>query len=181
MHELRGRRWQARCAATLSIAAVTLTLLIGASASADAQITCTHYASPDGGGDGLSQSFPFQIADFWSLAGPGKTLCLSDGTYNGANSMINPPPGLNGNNSAPITIQALNDGGVFIDGQLTRVPMHLNNNSFWSFEGFDVGNADANVGNVVTLLNSSNSNSFRRICASDISNLSPGVNSHVWL
>ena len=127
MHELRGRRLRSRCAGTLSIAAVTLTLLIGAGASADAAITCTHYASPDGDGDGLSPSFPFQIADFWSLAGPGKTLCLSDGTYSGANSMINPPPGLSGNSSAPITIQALNDGGVFIDGQFTRVPMHLNN------------------------------------------------------
>src|SRR3989344_2390269 len=70
--------------------------------------SCTHYASPTGGGNGLSQSSPFQIANFWSQASPGKTLCLLDGTYTGANSMITPPENLNGTASAKITLKVLN-------------------------------------------------------------------------
>jgi len=72
----------------------TLLVLFVLPAHADA--ACTHYASPSGGGNGLSQSSPFQIANFWSVASAGKTLCLLDGVYTGANSMINPPQGLNG-------------------------------------------------------------------------------------
>lgn len=34
----------------------------------------TYYASPSGGGNGISPSSPFQIADFWSKAKPGDTL-----------------------------------------------------------------------------------------------------------
>src|SRR5262249_6248067 len=115
MHELRRRVQRSRRAATLSIATLTLTLLIATIASADAETTtCTHYASPDGGGDGISQSSPFQIADFWSVAGPGTTLCLLDGTYQDATNMIVPPVGISGTSTAPITVRALNDGGVFI-------------------------------------------------------------------
>src|SRR5215510_6052440 len=47
--------------------------------SANAQVACTHYASPGGGGNGLSQSSPFQIGNFWKVAQPGNTLCLLDG------------------------------------------------------------------------------------------------------
>src|SRR5262245_4720482 len=72
--------------------------------------SCTHFASPEGGGDGLSPATPFQIGDFMNIAGPGLTLCLLDGTYQGDNSMIVPREGVNGTPDAPITVQALNDG-----------------------------------------------------------------------
>src|SRR5688572_30442984 len=73
---------------------------------------CDYYASPTGTGNGLSSSTPFRISKFWSVAAPGKTLCLLDGTYTGADSMINPPDNLNGTANAPITVRALNDGKV---------------------------------------------------------------------
>ena len=41
-------------------------------------VGCDYYASPVGTGNGLSQSSPFKIANFWSVASPGKTLCLLD-------------------------------------------------------------------------------------------------------
>src|SRR3989338_8507578 len=74
--------------------------------SSAATDVCTHYASPSGGGNGLSQSSPFQITNFWSVAGPGSTLCLLDGTYTGGSSMITPPSGLSGSSGNPITISA---------------------------------------------------------------------------
>ena len=58
---------------------------------ASAQSTCDYYASPNGTGNGLSPSTPFQISKFWSVAAPGKTLCLLDGIYTGSSSMIDPP------------------------------------------------------------------------------------------
>ncbi len=76
-------------------------------------MACDYYASPNGGGNGLSQSSPFRIANFWCVAGPGKTLCLLDGVYT---DTITPPQNLNGTASARITIKALNDGSVRING-----------------------------------------------------------------
>ncbi|HWO41478.1 MAG TPA: hypothetical protein VNO43_06705, partial [Candidatus Eisenbacteria bacterium] len=57
---------------------------------------CHYYASPLGGGDGTSVARPFKVAQFWKHAGPGKVLCLLDGMYGGADSMINPPANVNG-------------------------------------------------------------------------------------
>ena len=76
---------------------------------------CNYYASPTGTGNGLSQSSPFKISNFWSLAKPGYVLCLLDGTYTGSSSMIFPPENLNGSSGAPITVRALNDGKVLIN------------------------------------------------------------------
>ena len=75
-----------------------------------------------GTGNGLFSSSPFKISDFWPVASPGKTLCLLDGTYTGAASMILPPQGLNGASGLPITIRALNDGKVLINGQGVQTP-----------------------------------------------------------
>src|SRR3989338_6501259 len=126
--------------------------------------SCTHYASPNGGGNGLSQSSPFQIANFWGVAGPGKTLCLLDGIYTGGNSMITPPSGLGGSSGNPITIRALNDGSVGINGQSARQPLKFNNNSWWIVEGVNLYNGSNNVVEVWT---NSNNNIFRRIVAWD--------------
>jgi len=78
---------------------------------------CTHYADPAGSGGTCTFGSPCQIASFWSIAAPGNMLCLKDGTYQGADSMINPTSGLSGVSGNPITIAALNDGQVRIDGQ----------------------------------------------------------------
>ena len=85
--------------------------------TSSAAATCTHYASPTGTGTGTSAAQPFKIANFWPLAKPGYTLCLLDGQYTGSASMINPPQNLSGTASAPITVRALNDGKVTINGQ----------------------------------------------------------------
>jgi Carbohydrate family 9 binding domain-like len=123
---------------------------------------CTHYASPTGTGTGLSTSSPFKISNFWAVAAPGKTLCLADGTYTGDSSMIRPPSGLNGTATAPITIAAINDGKVYINGQNARLPMQLNNNSWWIIEGIDVANSNASV---INTKSGASHNIIRRVCA----------------
>ncbi len=87
--------------------------------------TCNYYASPTGTGNGLSSSTPFQVSKFWPVATAGKTLCLLDGTYTGYESMILPPKGLNGASGLPITIRALNDGKVLINGKGGLPPVQL--------------------------------------------------------
>ena len=139
--------------------------LIGFNLTDDAfsqTVTCSYFASPNGSGNGLSQSSPFMVANFWSVAAPGRTLCLLDGTYTGAASMITPPSGLNGSSGNPITIMALNDGAVKINGEGVRQPIVFNNNSWWVIQGVDVYNSSNHVVEVWT---NANNNIFRRIVA----------------
>jgi hypothetical protein len=127
-------------------------------------IACDYYAAPNGAGDGLSSSSPFRVSDFWTVARPGTILCLLDGTYQGAEAMINPVAGLSGTSGNPITIRALNDGAVTIDGQFARRPVSLNRNSWWLFQGFNAKNGTL----AVLYVNSgSDNNTFRRIVAWD--------------
>jgi hypothetical protein len=77
-----------------------------------AQTSCDYYASSNGTGTGISPSTPFQISKFWSVAKPGKTLCLLDGTY----SRLVVPPTFVGTAAQPITIRAVNDGQVTFNG-----------------------------------------------------------------
>src|SRR6185503_11452531 len=100
-----------------------------------------------------------------------------DGTYQGAASMIVPPVGKSGASGAPITVRALNDGGVFIDGQFVNPPFWARGNSFWVFEGFDVGNSPDGTGTVQDTTNSV----LKRLCFSNIKNATPGINGHVLL
>src|SRR5262249_46559926 len=123
---------------------LSLALLCCLPLVARAQAPCTHYASPGGGGNGLSQGSPFTIANFWSVAGPGKTLCLLDGTYTGASMPIIPPAGLHGSPGNPITIRALHDGGAFLDGEFQRQPIWLNH-QWWVLEGFSTGRSPTSV------------------------------------
>jgi hypothetical protein len=135
--------------------------MLGASSAAS---TCTHYASPTGTGNGTSASQPFKIANFWAVAGPGKTLCLADGTYTNTSSMVTPPSGLAGNSVAPITIRALNDGAALIDGENLRNPVLLKNNDWFIIEGI---NAKRSPGTVVLLSDFADNNIIRRVCAWD--------------
>ena len=143
----------------------------GYNTSAEASVSftvvgsCNYYASPFGGGDGLSASSPFQIADFWPVAGPGKTLCLLDGVYADSRSNIYPArTGLSGTSSAPITIRALNDGKVRIDGQNSRYPVLLLGNSYFVIQGINAHNSS---GTVVDVAGGSSSNIIRRVVAWD--------------
>ena len=125
--------------------------------------SCTHYASPTGNGVGTSASSPFKIANFWPLAKPGYTLCLLDGKYSGADSMINPPQNLSGTSSARITVKALNDGKVTIDGRGTSRPVRLLYNNYFVLEGFNAANSAASV----IALEKSGYNIIRRVAAWD--------------
>jgi hypothetical protein len=158
---------------TATLIGALLTIGLAANVSA-----CSYYASPLGGGNGLSPTSPFKIADFWGVASPGKTLCLLDGVYTDSRSMINPMVGLNGTSSNKITIKALNDGKVRIDGRATNVPVRLRNNDHFVLEGFDAHNSKTGESNAVILLSAgADNNTVRRVCAWDAS---PTDNTAVW-
>jgi hypothetical protein len=129
-------------------------------------IACNYYASPTGSGNGLSRLSPFKISNFWSVAKPGTTLCLIDGTYIGGSSMITPPQGLNGTASQKITIKSLNDGGAQIDGSYVRIPVAISNSNYFVLEGF---NACCSKSHVFDIGSNANNHIFRRIVAWDAS------------
>jgi hypothetical protein len=131
-----------------------------ASETVSAQLSCSHYASPAGGSNGLSQKAPFRIVDFWRVARPGSTLCLLDGTY--TQDGIQPPQGLSGSPGKSITVKALNDGGVYINGQFQRTTLRLQSNSWFVIEGIDVGNSAFEA---MSLYPGSHHNIIRRVCA----------------
>ncbi len=120
--------------------------------------TYNYFASPSGTGDGKSEKSPFKISDFWEVAKPGDTLGLLDGKYNGSNSMINPPENLSGEKGKPITIRAVNEGQVEIDGEGKRVPVQLEKNNWFILEGFNAHHAGGSTPSesVVELKYSSN-------------------------
>jgi hypothetical protein len=150
-------------ARTIVAALSAVAILICAGQTVHAQAACTHYASPAGGGSGTSASSPFKISNFWSVAKPGHTLCLLDGEYTGSSSMINPPRNLNGTASARITVRALNDGKVRINGQGSYYPVQLSYVNYFTVEGINASNS---AGTVVSISNSSN-NIIRRVAAWD--------------
>jgi len=128
----------------------------------------TYYASPTGGGDGRSPTSAFRIADFWKLARPGDTLLLLDGRYTGPESMILPPQNLSGEPGRPITLRALNDGQVEIDGENARRPVRLYYNDHFVLEGFNAHSAFAGRDNATAIeLSRSNHCVVRRVCAWD--------------
>ena len=123
----------------------------------------TYYASPQGGGDGSSRESPFTVAQFWDKAQAGDKLVLLDGVYKGARSMINPPKGLSGTEAAPITIRAMNDGKVTIDGESVNNPVRLYHNDWLVVEGL---NAHSSRSTVVEI-SRSNHCIIRRVCGWD--------------
>ncbi|WP_447979330.1 hypothetical protein [Candidatus Nitrospira bockiana] len=143
------------------IASATLAVFIMSADGAAWAATCTHYASPSGSGNGASASSPFKIANFWPLAGPGKTLCLLDGKYTGDQSMITPPQYLAGSANSPITIRALNDGKVSLDGQGVRQPVVLRYNDYFVLEGFNAHNSASTL-SIIELVDSHH-NVLRRV------------------
>ena len=157
----KDRSKKNRRKAILSLLSILCVTIYAVNASSDT----TYYASPVGTGNGLSVSNPFQIGDFWSVAQPGDTLFLLDGKYTGSRSMINPPQRLSGTEGNPITIKALNDGKVEIDGEDTYIPVNLWwENSWFMIEGFNAHNSNESV---VSISHGSSHNIVRRIAAWD--------------
>ena len=154
------RRWA-------GLMGLTIILAISFSTALNAQSNCTHYASPAGSGNGLSSSSPFQISNFGPVAKPASTLCLLNGTYTGANSMINPPDGVSGSAGSPITVRAITDGGVLIDGKGAWVPIHLEQNNYWIIEGVNATAGASGIEDVVELGPGASNNIIRRVCAWD--------------
>ena len=108
---------------------------------------CSHYSgdAPVGSGDHSSAANAGDVSTAWPKMTAGETLCLINGEYTGDNSMIQPPEGLSGTASAYITIKALNDGQVFINGQGAREPVVLNNNRYVILEGFTAHDSNGDV------------------------------------
>ncbi|MEW6443892.1 MAG: hypothetical protein AB1640_23350 [bacterium] len=132
----------------------------------------TFYASPDGRGHGRSPDAPFEVADFWAVAGPGDTLYLTDGRYRGARAMIRPPARLSGRADALIRIAALHDGRVTVDGEMLRRPVALDRgNGYFIVEGINACSAGPPGGSgswgVVHIDQGSDHNRIRRVCAWD--------------
>ena len=144
----------------LCITILGIACLLSSSNQARAE-TC--YASPQGGGNGLSRESPFIVAQFWNDAQAGDTLILLDGVYKGAKSMINPPKGLSGTEAAPITIRAMNDGRVTMNGESKHNPIRLYHNDWFVVEGLNAHNSKSTVVEV----SGSNHCIIRRVCAWD--------------
>jgi len=138
-----------------AVAPILLLVAFGLLGETNADADCDYYASPNGTGNGLTQSTPFMIQNFFVLAAPGRTLCLREGIYRGSSAMIDPPLGLNGSTAGAdikngicpncITVRALNDGQVLIDGQFVRNPVALQDRTGWIVEGINAKNAAMNV------------------------------------
>lgn len=134
------------------------------------------FASPTGSGSTCSQGAPCTVATALTASVAGDIVTLLDGTYQGANSMVAPPTGLSGTAAAPITIRALNDGAVTIDGQFTHVPLLMNANNWWVVEGINLRNASAASAVMDMWSGAPSNNIFRRVIAHDTTNVS-GQNS----
>jgi hypothetical protein len=82
--------------------------------------------------------------------------------------MIDPPSGLSGSPGKPVTIQALNDGKVFLDGEYRgswgNQPVSLRNNSWFAIQGINAAHSNHGVIDVGT---GSNHNVIRRVVAWD--------------
>lgn len=139
-------------------------------------VACDHWASHPGSGTGCTEGTPCSLGTALaagSVLDAGETLCLNNGTYTGSASMIDPPDNRSGTAAAPITIKALNDGQVLIDGQDARRPISLvNNNDWWIIEGVNV--TRGNDHNVRIGCNSDN-NIVRRVVGWDVSDAAGGV------
>ena len=141
-----------------------LAILPGAGLLAESAPSCDFFASPSGQGNGRSPEKPFRIERFWKEATPGSTLCLLDGTYADAGSMVDPPATApSGSGGRPITIRALHDGKVLLDGRGQWHPLRLLRKDWYVVEGV---NACCSAATVVNL-DHSNHNVIRRVAAWD--------------
>jgi hypothetical protein len=109
------------------------------------------------------------IARALSVVTAGQTVGLMDGVYRGANDMVVLPNAKSGTSGNRITVAAINDGAVFIDGQFANIPLVLSGNSYWTFQGFDAGNGSGSGTLSPCNIYNSNNNIFQRVtCSNDL-------------
>jgi hypothetical protein len=104
---------------------LVLCLLLFPALLAWGQAVCTHWAASQGTGSACTEAAPCLIGAWLSdpgKAAPGKVLCLMDGHYTGEQSMLT-LTARSGTEGNPLTIRALNDGKVSIDGQFGNRPL----------------------------------------------------------
>src|SRR3989344_5256869 len=134
--------------------------------SAKTASAATYYASPTGSGSTCSQSSPCTVQTGISKLTAGATLWLLDGTYTGDSGKIF-VNGLSGTAQARITIAALNDGMVNIDGQGARLPVWVFNSNYITVQGINAYNSN----NVVCYISSNSGttgfNEFKRLVCRD--------------
>lgn len=121
----------------------------------------TWYVSASGTGSGTSQADPMSLSAWLGIAKPGDTVNLLDGTYTGDGNMLVVPSNVSGTSSSPITVRALNEGAVTINGEDVRQPIKLTYNSYWNIEGINACRSNTHV---VELDHSPNCN-IRKVCA----------------
>jgi hypothetical protein len=112
----------------------------------------TYYASPTGSGSTCSIAAPCNVAAGIGKLVAGDTLYLTDGTYTGAAGMIR-TNGLNGTSGSRITIAALNEGEVWINGGGTYRPVEIYNSTYITVQGVNAYNSGTTT--VVSLLHPS--------------------------
>lgn len=108
--------------------------------------TCSdiHYVdtATSGAADCSSASDACLLATALTNVAADECIEMADGTYQGANSMLDPTDGKSGLSGSPIVVYAANDGGVLIDGQDVRRPCFLRGNDYWDIEGINCANSN---------------------------------------
>ena len=100
---------------------------------------CTGYAAPNGSGSSCTDASPCTIATWLGQkAAPGGVLCLKDGHYRGDQQMLQ-LSAKSGTQASPITVMAMNDGAVLIDGEHQLRPLDCNA-SYVTVQGVNVKN-----------------------------------------
>jgi hypothetical protein len=121
------------------------------------------FVSPSGAGEGRSESDPMSLSGWLANAKAGDTCYMLDGAYRGQANMIAPLNGVSGTATEPITVAAVNEGMVFIDGQQTDQTVRLSNNNYWRLEGLNIQNSSSHA----VELDNSDDCQLSRICAWD--------------
>lgn len=120
----------------------------------------------DSTGDGSSGAPYKTITKGVSVATPGKTVIIKDGTYVETVNINCSSNTVNGTQDNPITVKAENERQVFIKGNGSNTPVSINNCSWWVIEGLRAQGADNPTGSNFKgdIFNSINSNdiTFKR-------------------
>jgi hypothetical protein len=118
-------------------------LLLLSLASVPAWAT-TYYSSPTGSGTTCSDGSPCDVATGIGKLVAGDTLYLKDGTYTGVAGMIT-VNNVDGSLGSRITITAVNDGAVSINGEAARVPVDIVDSSYITLSGVNAYNSSSDV------------------------------------
>jgi hypothetical protein len=101
----------------------------------------TYYVSPNGTGNGTSESSPLgSLSAGMSAIGPGDTLILLDGEYKETLNLNK-----SGTADSLITIMAKNIGSAFINGEGVRYPVSAWQKSYINLDGIKAGNSHEHV------------------------------------